>query len=590
MDKTKQKKVIQLGQLEALTEKQQENLPFPKVYEVKGRAYAIYTDKNGDTHKIKLGKCIRVTNVIEDVDTGKTIIVLSNNKTEYHLNPSELTPDTILKIADSGFGVSFSNRYHYHCYIENLKSIAKRTFCHSQLGFGIFKKTLDVFKFREIVTKNKTCESIYNGMFKLSESGTVESWSEGIKSLVVGRSVALQIIMLAAPCALLNGYIGEELGIETLIAHVYGSSSTGKTSSLKIASSFACDSNVSEDSFFNTWTGTSNSLLNILSDNMGILTIFDDTSSATIKDMENFIYKVSTGRDKRRLSSSIEQLKTGRWKTLVLSSGEEPLLMGKEPKDGAMLRILEFPDLQITDSPQHAYDINKFVQENYGCAITPLAQFMLQIGKPELIERFNKTYNFLLKKLDSSKYNARLCKAYTLFILSARLMNDCFCLGIKVKNIRQFFIDYHKQYKVIEAVEDRAWEFIKNAIAINSANFEIIKRGYFNDKKDKVIKTLYGNIQQYDGYCEVAIVKPICDKLLQDGGFGNVNHIYKSFKEKQYIITDDGCYSQKRTVGQLRVRCVVFVFSDKEISNFLTHLKVREEKRSKKIRKKAGRK
>ena len=449
---------LPLGQLESLTEKQQESLPFPRVGENKGRAYAIYTDEYGNDQKVRLGACIRVESVIEDVDTCRTIIVLSNNKTEYHLNPSELTPRNLLTtIANQGYNVTFANKYHYHCYIENLRSIAKKKLCHTQLGFGKFRGKVEVFKFREIVAKTKAFESTYNGMFSLASRGTVESWCEGIKSLVVGRNVGLEVIMLTAPCALLNGFIGEELGVETLIAHVYGSSSTGKTSSLKIASSFACDSNVSEDSFFNTWTGTSNSLLNILSNNMGILTIFDDTSSATIKDMENFIYKVSTGRDKRRLSSSIDQMKTGRWKTLLLSSGEEPLLMGKEPKDGARLRLLEFEDLQLTNSPQHAHDINQFVQQNYGCAITPMAQLMLQIGKEELIARFNKTYNLLIKKLDNGKYNARLCKAYTLFIISARLMNDCFGLGINVKNIRQFFIDYHKQYKVIEAVEDRAW-------------------------------------------------------------------------------------------------------------------------------------
>ena len=402
MENKKPKKSL-IGMLEALKPSQQEKLLFPNVYEFKNRAYAEYTDKNGNEQTVKLGKCIRVENVVEDVDAGETSIILNNGKTDYHLKPSELTPDNILAIANHGYGVTFTNRYYYHCYIENLRSIAKHKMCHSQLGFGKFRGKLEVFKFREIITKDKLFESSYEGAFNLLSSGSIEGWCEGIKSLVVGRSVGLEVIMLTAPSALLNAYIGEELGVETLTVHVYGPSSTGKTSSLKIASSFACDTSVSEDNFYNTWTGTLNSLLNILSNNFGILTIFDDTSNATIKDMEGFLYKVSTGRDKRRLSSSIDQLKTGRWRTILLSSGEEPLLKGKDPKDGARMRLLEFSGLELTDSPEHAMEINTFVQKNYGLAITPLAQLMLQIGKEELIARFNKTYNFLIKKLDNRR-------------------------------------------------------------------------------------------------------------------------------------------------------------------------------------------
>jgi hypothetical protein len=396
--------------------------------------------------------------------------------------------------------------------------------------------------------------------------------------LVVGH-IGLEIILLTSVCAIVNGFLDEDI---TPIVHIYNESSVGKSTSLKVAASVAGPCVNSKTSFFNSWVGTSNSLLNLMSGNFGVLMIFDDTSSATIKDRAGFVYKLSSCRDKRRLNSNMKQVNVGEWKTLVLSSGEEPFISEKDLKGGLQVRLIELAHLPLTRDSEHADKLNEFVMENYGTAIIPIVQEMFNIGKKQIFSQFDEISKTFVTKLNKGKFNARLAKIYSLFIISASLLNKCFDLGINEENILAFFVEYHNQNKCEIDLSAKAFEYLKNTIAINAANFEIIPKYNFHHT-DRIIRDLYGNIVQHSKYIEVAIVKSKCDELLEQGGFKDLNLIYKAFKDKELIKTDADSFAPKRTVGSVRVRCIVLVISYDEIPDFLTYLKKARAKKKKRL-------
>lgn len=570
----KQKKKIS-GQLEFLPQNKLEKLPFDDVYEENGKAYYVLKDDNGEELKtICLGNCITADYVLTDIDTSLTIIILNNGKNLYELQPSKLTPNDMLQLADYGFNVVYGNAKGYFHYISNLKSVAPKKYFHSCLGWRTLKGK-KIFEFDNIITKNKLMKSQYKGDFDLSKKGDLQAWIDGINQLVIGN-IGLELALISSACAVINGYIGKEIGLTSFITHLVGRSSVGKTSAEKVAMSFNVNPMPGQNnSLFNTWSGTENSLIKLLSSNYGVLLTFDDTSNANTENFIDLIYLITSNVEKRRLNSSGKQIKPDSWHTVVLSSGESPLVTEKNHKDGWKVRYIEIEE-QFTNSAAHADEINTFVLENYGTAIQPFVQHLLNKGSKKVIKNFNYYFNKIHSKLDEGKYNERLSKIYALYLVSAFYMNQCFDLKINKKRLINYFVDYHNQNKIQGDPCIEAYDYITEQIAFNLSHFIYDDEYNFQKSNLKNLRNhCFGKVTKYKKYHEVAIIRSKCDELLTNGGFGNLKDIYKYFKQNEFIETDKDLFTKRKMIFTNRIPCVVFLFKDDDIPTFKTYLNTR---------------
>ncbi len=564
------------GQLENLTDQQYEKLPFKNVYEKNGKAYFESEDENGNVKTIDLGKCITCKKTV-DIDSHISQIVLNNGRNEYNLLPSNLQPDKIMEVADYGFNVDYGNKGCYYAYISNLRFVAPTEYSHSKVGWKDIKGK-SVYQADSIICKTKVVNSSYNGQFDIVRKGELSDWLNGVKEYVVGR-IGLEIALLTSVCAILNGYIGRDVGLQTFITHLHGSSSTGKTTAEKLAISFFSVPEFSESSLLNTFNGTFNSLINLIGSNYGMLIVLDDSSNMAIKDTAEFIYAATANVDKRRLNASSQQNKPLTWQTVILTSGENPLVSSNSNKDGYKVRYIDV-NLEFTESAEHAHKIESFIKDNYGTALVPFVQEVMGIGKEKIISVFKKYHKRFMGKLDEGKYNDRLSKMYAMYILSAGLMNKIFSMNFNCKSLFDYFVEYHNENKTFGNVNERAYEFIKATIDKNIGKFIVTKEYLKSSFDNKYPNDCWGTVYKTNTYTEVAIFKDKCDDLLIEGGFGNLREIYSYLKSKEYIDCDKETYTKRRVVMSAQHKCVVFILGDEDIPMFITYMNSSIKKRS----------
>ena len=168
-----------------------------------------------------------------------------------------------------------------------------------------------------------------------AQNGTLEEWRDNIGKLCPKNSRLIFSVSaaLAVPLA-------ELLKVDLVGFHFVGASSTGKTTALKVSASIW-----GAPSYIQQWRTTSNALegLALLRNNAPL--ILDEISQANPKDIGECIYMVANGQIKGRAHKDGSPKKITKFRTCILSSGEETPAnlmseVGKKPKAGQEIRLI----------------------------------------------------------------------------------------------------------------------------------------------------------------------------------------------------------------------------------------------------------
>jgi putative DNA primase/helicase len=166
--------------------------------------------------------------------------------------------------------------------------------------------------------------------------GTLAEWQEHIGKPAIGNA-RLQFGICTAFAGPLLHLTDEESGG----FHITGTSSIGKTSILRAASS-VCGAPV------RTWRATDNASESWAAESNDGLLILDELSQVDAKAADAMAYMLGNGQGKGRSNRSGVARRVVRWRTMLLSSGEigmaEKLTEGgKRHKAGQAARMVEFP-------------------------------------------------------------------------------------------------------------------------------------------------------------------------------------------------------------------------------------------------------
>ncbi len=150
----------------------------------------------------------------------------------------------------------------------------------------------------------------------LSVSGTVEQWRDTVGRLAGGNSRLIFAISCAfAP--VLASLIGEDSGG----FHFRGTSSSGKTTALKMAASVWGE----PDRYTRLWRSTANGLEGLAALHNDGLLVLDELSQIDPKEAGEAAYLLANGQGKNRASKLGTIKASSRWSLLFLSGGEESL-------------------------------------------------------------------------------------------------------------------------------------------------------------------------------------------------------------------------------------------------------------------------
>lgn len=170
-----------------------------------------------------------------------------------------------------------------------------------------------------------------------ASGGTFDGWRE-LSTLASGNP----LLMLALSAAFAGPLLGP-LNIDGGGAHIYGDSSSGKTTALHAAVSIW-----GGPAFKRTWRATANGLEGTGSLHSDTLLALDELGEIDPKSLYEAAYALINGTGKTRANRHGEARQASRWRVFLLSTGELTIAArmsagGIEAKAGQELRILDVP-------------------------------------------------------------------------------------------------------------------------------------------------------------------------------------------------------------------------------------------------------
>lgn len=415
----------------------------------KGKQYARYSCK------------FEVVEKQVDILTGleSVLIKISNGYTNpvIRLSREELTEISIVDTLTK-FGVSIFNTTDDRALVKEIliatEEVAPVTLYHDKLGF---EKLHD----NELFLAGKiygNCSGQIASSVHYSEhmqpKGTLRKYRKFlIREVCRYPKLALALILgVTAPIAhILKKY---NVFYETLLWSFVGESSTGKTTVLLTMLSIFGNPHF----LISNLNATENALSAQVSSQAGFPFVADEATACNI-DFDNLIYSLSSGKGKRRCNGD------GTLKNLVNFSGaaffssEQPILDRCSFQGGEEARVVEFELDWLDHDGNKAQKFQEFFSKNYGVAIEPLANMLLDVEMQHLIidkyKKFLKSTETTL--VISDGIDARIAQRIAIIRTSGWLLQKAIKIDLHLNEVylllQEVFVDKKSRISRTDPVE-----------------------------------------------------------------------------------------------------------------------------------------
>lgn len=245
------------------------------------------------------------------------------------------------------------------------------------------------------------CEVLRKNLFETK--GTSTAWRESVATLAVGNSRLTFAISCAFAGPLLN-----PTGVESGGFHFTGNSSSGKSTTINVASSVW-----GSPEFKRGWRATDNALEAVAAAHSDTLLALDELGQADSRTVGDTAYMLANGAGRERMSSRVALRPALRWRVLFVSTGEQPLKekmaeVGKKTQAGQELRVADIPFAteggiggfetihEFTQAAEFAKALSHEAARNYG---HPGREFLEHLCKSthSVTQQVSETVNKLVR-------------------------------------------------------------------------------------------------------------------------------------------------------------------------------------------------
>lgn len=252
----------------------------------------IHFNNNGEM--VKIADPMSIKSIQQNIDEGtyKAIIKYKSFSGIKEITmPREdyLNKNNLIKYQSKGLDITHENIALLTQYFNEKEREAEIKNIHTKLGFYNYEGKI-IYKLYECIG----ISSKYEGIYDVKPIGSKDEYIDMLNQEVIGNT-ALEFIVLVALSAVLLGYIGEDLGLDSIIFHLVGNSTTGKSTALKLAISLFGYPDVKRNGLFGTYNGTNNALIKKLTGLKGVPFALDEISMSYTQNFTNFIYAISNG-------------------------------------------------------------------------------------------------------------------------------------------------------------------------------------------------------------------------------------------------------------------------------------------------------
>ena len=402
----------------------------------------------------------------------------------------------------------------------------------------------------------------YVGNLVITPKGSLENWTEMVKTEVLGRP-PLETILLAALSAPIVGIYGMNSTTDNPIYHINYRSGRGKSTACKLAASTAGEPFEGmrltydnhgvlkeQSSIFGSWGATPKATISAHAGNRGIPVILNELGKFTGTDMTTVVFNLSEGSDIKRLNTQLETIVTEGFNTVFISCGEMSLIdRCKSKLEGIKCRVLEM-SVPMTDDADHARRLEAIYTKNNGFAVPMIADYIIKNGGYDMIQEMHDS---VLKELTStapSGISDRFIEKFpTFLVMAAKIAEKALKITFNVDTVVDFCYECANAYKEDEGDVCKSFEEIIETFNINADKF-------FDDKRPgHTPKEVWGKIIHSQKVVDKRrLIKEFCvypnqlKKILKDDlNYPNPITELKLWRDKGVLACDDKHLTKKIT-------------------------------------------
>lgn len=514
---------------------------------------------DGKVQDVKMNEPTFIEKTIENIDTNEAYIKLTYKyKGRYKtikVTMGMLRANKLPELLKYGVDIppedeKFLGRH----LLKQLKSVGHE-YIYNDVGWH-FDSNKDLeFRLNELVTNNpnvKATNNLEDPTFNLSCSGTLEAWTNMYHCEIKGNT-PLEAMLCIGFSAPIVGYLyRKDKHTDTLIIHMSGKSTTGKTTGSKVAVSPFGVPDTKGKGLFRTWNGTTNAIINSLGGNFGIPLVFDEFSMVRSKDMSREVYTIAAGEEKARLTDTITQRKRPQWATTIISTGEQSIFERANNNGGLRVRAFAFEGVEWTSSAENAENIKDVISDNYGYPGVEFMKYIFKQGFSIVDEKWHYWKAKCLEVIPDNPFKNRVANKFAIIMTGGEIANEALGLEIDLEAVLNFLANNE-----IESIEDRdigekAFTDIIQLINQNVTKFKVKDSGY-------TPRDCWGKIDSEITFYKVAVIKNVLEKQLRELNYEDVKVVIKEWKEKGYLITEVGKNTNRVTVDLKGKRDVVYI-------------------------------
>lgn len=303
-------------------------------------------------------------------------------------------------------------QYMLRAYMEELRQLRSMTNLYATMGWKedftqfllgdvLYKRHPDGSVTEEVVTVASHSARVANDMYTVA--GTVDDWA-AFTSLLEKANMPYHMFALMVS---MSGPLYAFTGLRGLTVNLYGPTGSGKTLAQLFQQSVWGD----PTQLHYSAKFTQNALYSRMGFYNNLPMTIDETTMLPAKDIGDFLYSVSQGQEKARLTKGSEERDRKTWATVVTTSANKSmstaLVASGMETDAQIMRLLEItmaPHPLFTRSTTGGQRIYEFITTHHGAVGRALARYFVELGeigvramiahhKEQFYKRYNATFS-----------------------------------------------------------------------------------------------------------------------------------------------------------------------------------------------------
>ncbi|ANS76117.1 hypothetical protein AWM70_17275 [Paenibacillus yonginensis] len=508
----------------------------------------IKEEKDGKVSYKPVSKYMKISQVEQAEETNDVTLTLEysylDKKRSIEVTRDQLHPNDIQKLSKKGVDVFYHNAKQLIQYLRIQEESAPYTTVHTHMGWQDTPNGL-LYKHQKIIGENAPTSS-YKGDYNLKPKGNLAGWKSIVADEVIGN-VNLELALTMGFSAAVVGMLSTLKDADTLIMHICGKSTRGKTTAAQLAvSPFGRPSKTSKG-LIKSWNATGNAVVSYLRNNYGVPIVLDEASMSNLKDFTSLIYTFAENREKDRMTKEGGLRDQGNWSTTIISIAEHSIFQKTNANEGLRVRVFEFANTTWTNSGENADNLKRRLLDHYGHAGIEFVRYLQSLDVEEVEERCNRWKDRCEETLPDSDFVTRVSEKFGMILATADLVNESLGLGLNLEQMMERLHEVEQEISMERNQSDKAYHFMLEQVIKNYGNFRSHDRVFTG-------RECWGVIKYETDHIEVAVLKHQFHRLMKEASVSDPKVVLEQWREEKRLKTEPNKFTNRRKVGTKEFR------------------------------------